>query len=171
MEAFAATPVNRVARTIQAKPLLIGNWADPSILKDGNDYYMTHSSTEVEVEVEGGATGGLMLFFSPQAYIGLSISEDGVIRRVQKAVQRYGGTQEPKAGRHPVAIRIVNDKQDVRFYYKDDAGAWQILQPSQEVSGVHHNALGGWHAVRPTLFACGQGQAHFRYFHYRPLDN
>ena len=126
---------------------------------------------ETEVEVEGGATGGLMLFFSPEIYIGLSISEDGVIRRVQKAVQRYGGTQEPKVDRHRVALRIVNDKQDVRFYYRDAAGAWQILQPSQEISGANHNAIGGWHAVRPALFAFGPGQAHFRYFHYRPLDD
>ncbi len=31
-------------RPTKAIPLLIGNWADPSILKDGDDYYMTHSS-------------------------------------------------------------------------------------------------------------------------------
>jgi beta-xylosidase len=126
---------------------------------------------ETEVEVEGGASGGLMLFFSPQAYIGLSISEDGVLRRVQMAVQRYDGTQEPRIGRRRVALRIVNDKQDVRFYYRDDAGAWQILQPSQDISGANHNAIGGWHAVRPALFAYGQGQAHFRYFRYRAMDD
>ena len=27
----------------EAKLLLMGNWADPSILKDGEYYYMTHS--------------------------------------------------------------------------------------------------------------------------------
>ena len=32
----------------QAKPLLLGNWADPSILKDGEDYYMTHSSWDFQ---------------------------------------------------------------------------------------------------------------------------
>ena len=31
-------------RPTKAIPLLLGNWADPSILKDGSDYYMTHSS-------------------------------------------------------------------------------------------------------------------------------
>jgi beta-xylosidase len=33
-------------RPTKAIPLLLGNWADPSILKDGSDYYMTHSSFE-----------------------------------------------------------------------------------------------------------------------------
>ena len=125
---------------------------------------------ETEVDVEGQATAGLMLFFSPQVYIGLAISADGVVRRVQESFQRYGGTEEPRIGRSRVAIRIVNDKQDVRFYYKDDAGQWQIMQPSMEISGAHHNAIGGWHAVRPALFASGKGQARFAYFHYRPLD-
>ena len=48
----AGAPVT-VARAItphptEAKLLLMGNWADPSILKDGDDYYMTHSSFEFQ---------------------------------------------------------------------------------------------------------------------------
>jgi xylan 1,4-beta-xylosidase len=125
---------------------------------------------ETEVEVEGRAQAGLMLFFSPKAYLGLAISQEGIVRRVQDAFQRYGGTEEPRIGRTRVGLRIVNDKQDVRFYYKDDAGNWQIMQPSIEISGAQHNALGGWHAVRPALFATGTGQARFQYFHYRPLE-
>ncbi|MCH5376158.1 MAG: family 43 glycosylhydrolase, partial [Planctomycetes bacterium] len=35
-------------RPTEARPLLIGNWADPTILKDGDDYYMTHSSFEFQ---------------------------------------------------------------------------------------------------------------------------
>ena len=125
---------------------------------------------ETEVEAQGQATAGLLLFFSPQVYIGLSISAEGIVRRVQEAFQRYGGTEEPRLDRSRVAIRIVNDKQDVRFYYRDDAGSWRIMQPSMEISGAHHNAIGGWHAVRPALFVSGKGQAQFSYFCYRPLE-
>jgi beta-xylosidase len=28
----------------EARPLLVGDWPDPTICKDGADYYMTHSS-------------------------------------------------------------------------------------------------------------------------------
>lgn len=126
---------------------------------------------ETEVEVEGQATAGLMLYSSPEVYIGLAISEEGVVRRVQESFRRYGGTQEPKIGRHRVELRIVNDKQDTRFYYKDDTGAWQIMQPSMEISGANHNAIGGWHAIRPALFAAGKGRARFGFFRYRPLED
>jgi len=45
-----------------------------------------------------------------------------IVRRVQKAFRRYGGTQEPQIGRRRVELRIVNDKQDVRFYYAAGKG-------------------------------------------------
>ncbi|MCY2996191.1 MAG: family 43 glycosylhydrolase [Planctomycetota bacterium] len=35
-------------RPTAAKPLLLGNWADPSILQNGSDYYLTHSSFEFQ---------------------------------------------------------------------------------------------------------------------------
>ncbi len=37
-----------VAHPTLAKPLLVGNWADPTILRDGDDYYMTHSSFDYQ---------------------------------------------------------------------------------------------------------------------------
>ena len=48
--AGAPVPAARVItpHPTEAKLLLMGNWADPSILKDGDDYYMTHSSFEFQ---------------------------------------------------------------------------------------------------------------------------
>jgi|GEM_PF-4558433 hypothetical protein len=39
-KAIAGTEQGRipVARPTPARPLLIGNWADPGVLKDGDDY-------------------------------------------------------------------------------------------------------------------------------------
>ena len=54
---FAATPAadspapaapSITPHPTEAKLLLLGNWADPSILKDGDDYYLTHSSFEFQ---------------------------------------------------------------------------------------------------------------------------
>ncbi|MCP4045019.1 MAG: family 43 glycosylhydrolase, partial [Gammaproteobacteria bacterium] len=36
--------VRPAPRPTEARPLLLGNWADPTVLKEGDDYYMTHSS-------------------------------------------------------------------------------------------------------------------------------
>jgi xylan 1,4-beta-xylosidase len=35
-------------RPTEARPVLVGNWADPTVLRDGDDYYMTHSSFEFQ---------------------------------------------------------------------------------------------------------------------------
>ena len=124
-----------------------------------------HEAYEIEtdVEVEGDAAAGLMLFSSPQAYIGLSIARDGQIRRPQQGIRRYRNTAEPNAGRKRAAFRIVNQRQDVRFYHKDETGAWRILQPSMEISA--------WGPVYAALFVQGEGKGIFRYFHYRGLED
>ena len=41
-------PAAEASRPTVARPLLVGNWADPTVLKDGDDYYMTHSSFEFQ---------------------------------------------------------------------------------------------------------------------------
>jgi hypothetical protein len=55
-------------------------------------------------------------------------------------------------------------------YCRDASGRWVVAASAQEISGADHNTLGGWHAVRPALFACGAGQARFHSFTYRPLE-
>jgi beta-xylosidase len=125
---------------------------------------------ETEVEMEGDGTAGLMLFFSPTAYLGLSVDSEGSIRRVQKAFDRFNQGAVPKPSGRRVALRIVNHKQDVMVHCRDASGRWQVVPPALEVSGANHNVLGGWFAVRPALFACGQGRARFHSFHYRPLE-
>lgn len=115
---------------------------------------------EVDVEAEGGASAGLLLFVNAEQYLGLAISKEGVIRRVQQGYRRYG-TQEPEIKRARVTLKMVNDRQDVRFYYRDDSARWRVLQPAMEISA------GG--AVQAALFASGAGRGRFRAFRYQPL--
>ena len=123
-----------------------------------------HRAYEIQVTVEGapGVTAGLMLFASPTDYIGLALTPEGKLLRVQEGYRRYGRTDEPSLGRPAAALRIVNDRQDVRFYYQTAESGWRILQPSMEVSA------GG--ALRAALFAYGSGKAQFRRFRYTPLE-
>ncbi|QDT37868.1 family 43 glycosylhydrolase [Stratiformator vulcanicus] len=47
--AMHATSADEIqVRPTEARPILLGNWADPTVLKDGEDYYMTHSSFNFE---------------------------------------------------------------------------------------------------------------------------
>ncbi|MCU0981555.1 MAG: family 43 glycosylhydrolase, partial [Pirellulaceae bacterium] len=128
-----------------------------------------HRAYEIETDVElsGEGTAGLMLFGSPDVYIGLGVSPDGKLRRVQEGFRRYGRTDEPEIGRSRLTLRIVNDKQDVRFYYRVDDGGWTVLQPGMDVSSM---TTVGWHALRPALFATGAAEARFLFFRYTPLS-
>jgi beta-xylosidase len=126
-----------------------------------------HRAYEVETQVtfEGQGSAGLMLFGSPGVHIGLSVSSDGKLRRVQEDFRRYGAGKESNVGSGPVTIRIVNSKQDVRFSYKVGDGDWVVLQPGMDVAMTK----AGWFSLRPALFATGKGQGRFEYFRYKPL--
>ncbi len=126
-----------------------------------------HRAYEIEIQVTPDADGtvGLMLFGSPESYIGLGVSADGKLHRVQKGFRRYRKDVGMAIPSGPVTFRIVNNKQDVRFYYKVGKGDWVVLQPGMDVSIT----APGWHALRPALFATGKAQGRFQYFRYRPL--
>jgi len=123
-----------------------------------------HRAYEIEVHAEAapGVTAGLMLFASPSDYIGLALTPEGKLLRVQEGYRRYARTDEPALPSSAAALRIVNDRQDVRFYYRSAEAGWKILQPSIEVSS------GG--ALRAALFAYGAGEARFRQFRYTPVE-
>lgn len=122
-----------------------------------------HTSYEIEteVEVEGNAVAGLMLFCNANEYLGLSVSKENVVRRPQKGYRRYGRTDEPAIGSSRAGLKIVNDAQDVRFYFKEGARPWRVMQPAMEISG------GG--VVQAALFVSGAGRGRFRCFRYQPL--
>ena len=124
---------------------------------------------EAELEMEGEGAAGLVLFFSPDVYLGLSVDKAGEVRRAQKSCERFASKDPVTRSERRVAFRITNHKQDVLVYFRNGAGAWQVVNPALEISGAEHNVLGGWHSVRVALFACGAGQARFHSFTYRPL--
>jgi beta-xylosidase len=117
---------------------------------------------ETELEVSGDAEAGIMLFVSNKEYVGLSLDASGQIKRKLEKFKRYNVTDEPAIGLNRIKFKIVNDCQDVRFYYKSDKGDWTLMQPSLEVSA---NGI-----IRPALFVNGNGKAKFNYFNYRELD-
>jgi xylan 1,4-beta-xylosidase len=81
---------------------------------------------------------------------GLGVHRQG---DVQKAVTR--GT-----------LRIANRDQVIDFYYKLEGGQWVKLRDSVDASCYQQNILGGFHDLRPALFAFGDGYATFRSFRY-----
>ncbi|MGD0096119.1 MAG: family 43 glycosylhydrolase [Terracidiphilus sp.] len=124
-----------------------------------------HSYTvEVDIEVSPGCESGLVLFYDPSHVAGILINPQGIEVRIPNgSLKSRSGKGQTRA-----TLRIVNDRQELDFYYRIPGESWQRTETSAEVSGMHHNVLGGFLDLRPALYACGKGHATFRNFRYWP---
>ena len=112
---------------------------------------------EVEVEVVDDCEAGLLLFYDEDHSLGLRIGPRGL------GLQRSG---DIKKAIKRATLRIANIEQEVDFYYKVQGGEWTKVTRSEDASCYEHNILGGFHDLRPALFALGDGHAIFRSFRY-----
>lgn len=127
-----------------------------------------HSYTvEVEIEIETGCESGLLLFYNPDHATGITLGPDGIsVRLANNSIH----TNEAK-GTTRATLRVVNDRQEIDFYYRVPGRAWRRTRESAEISGMHHNVLGGFLDVRPAVYASGAGKATLRNFRYWPKLN
>ena len=127
-----------------------------------------HSYTvEVDVAAEPGCEAGLILFYNPEHATGITVSSKGIHVRVGNGLTFDRAVTAIAS----VTLRIVNDRQEVDFYFKVSGQNWQRTEESGEISGMHHNVLGGFLDVRPALCAWGEQSATFRRFRYWPEVN
>ena len=121
---------------------------------------------EVEIEVSGGATGGMLLFYSRRLYAGLGFDANGLV------MHRYGlerRANKPEGVTSRLHLRIVNDNHIVTIHHSRDGEDWTKFGVQMEVSGYHHNVAGDFLSLRPGLYAAGTGEVKFRNFRYRAL--
>jgi xylan 1,4-beta-xylosidase len=124
-----------------------------------------HSYTvEIDIEVEEGCEAGLLLFYNLEHATGIFLDGDGIGVRIANG---YVPTRQQK-GATRATLRIVNDRQEVDFYFRLPGKEWQRMAESAEISGMQHNVLGGFLDVRPAVYACGASKATFRSFRYLP---
>ena len=92
----------------------------------------------------------------------------------QFVMHRYGeerpanGLKPSKGGK--LWLRVRNDRHIVTFHTSRDGRRWQKYPVQMEVSGYHHNVAGRFLALKPALYAAGDGAVTFRRFSYRALD-
>jgi xylan 1,4-beta-xylosidase len=124
-----------------------------------------HSYTvEVDVEVEPGCEAGLLLFYNTEHATGITLGPEGIsVRLANGYTPSHSEIKSTRA-----TLRVVNDRQEVDFYYRLPNGPWRRTEESAEISGMHHNVLGGFLDVRPALSSWGAGNAKFRNFRYWP---
>jgi len=57
----------------------------------------------------------------------------------------------------------------IDMYYSVDSENWIKIENSLEVSGFHHNVLGGFMSMRIGLCSIGDGKVTFRNFRYKTI--
>ena len=65
-----------------------------------------------------------------------------------------------------VRLRVVNHANIVTFYHSRDGGAWVKHSWQMEVSGFHHNVLGGFLSLKFGVYCAGVGTVKLRNFVY-----
>jgi xylan 1,4-beta-xylosidase len=123
---------------------------------------------EVELEIEPGAQAGTLLFYSDRLYAGVGSNGENFI------MHRYGEerpmTLAPSANGGRLWLRITNNRHVVTIHSSRDGKQWTKYPVQMEVSGYHHNVAGKFLALKPAIYAAGNGKVHFRHFRYRALD-
>lgn len=120
---------------------------------------------EVEIFIEGRATGGLVLFYNNKAHSGILADNENVLADMSG----WQFPTEKKVIKNHVLLRLKNINNTVDMYYSIDGVTWNKIENSVEVSGLNHNALGGFLSLRLGLCSMGDGTVRFKNFIYKPI--
>jgi xylan 1,4-beta-xylosidase len=128
-----------------------------------------NNSYQVTVNVSNGSAGtkgGLVLYYNSKYYVGLEFTDNAIYRLYNGGRGRMvsGITQDN------IYLRLTDDHHDLLCYYSLDGKEWKRLDFVTELSGYHHNILGGWGYLKPAIFAVGDGEIQFKDFQYQGLD-
>jgi len=121
---------------------------------------------EVEVELEGNAVGGLVLFYSQKAYTGILTDGCDILANLRG----WQFTTEKDVTDGHVFLRIRNTNNTVDMFYSLNGTDWFKIENSAEVSAFHHNVLSEFLSLRIGLVSMGEGLVHFRNFRYHKID-
>ncbi|MEO6233319.1 MAG: family 43 glycosylhydrolase [Ferruginibacter sp.] len=147
--------------TIKAKSNNVGG--SSPLLVNASDHSYT---ADVEMEMEGNAIGGLVLFYNNSAYSGILADSVNVLANIKS----WQFVTEKNVIRRHVFLRIKNINNTVDMYYSVDGVKWNKIENSLEISGLHHNAFGGFIGVRIGLCSIGEGSVKFKNFKYKKID-
>jgi xylan 1,4-beta-xylosidase len=121
----------------------------------------------ITLEIGDSVQAGITLFYDERMFCGFGFSKQ------QMFTYNYG--QEHRWMRQDlqtasVRLRVVNHANIVTFYYSRDGGAWVKHSWQMEVSGFHHNVLGGFLSLKFGVYCAGAGTVKLRHFVYRALE-
>ena len=120
---------------------------------------------QVELFIEGEATGGLVLFYNSNFYSGILADKENVLANLRG----WQFPTEKKAITNHVFLRLKNINNTVDMYYSIDGIKWNKIENSLEVSSYNHNVLSGFLGLRLGLCSMGEGRVKFKNFVYKSI--
>ncbi len=118
-------------------------------------------SVAVNVLVDQGTEGGLVLFYNPSEFISVGIGHGHVWYGIQGHISAVGAFAGTRA-----VVKIVNSHNSVECFFGHPGQALHQLLPALYVGGYTHQTFGGYLSLRPGLYALGTGAAAFERFRY-----
>jgi xylan 1,4-beta-xylosidase len=119
---------------------------------------------EVTLELDENVQAGLSLLYSERMFCGVGFS------RSEMFTYLYGEEQNwlrQELTNRKVRLRVTNEANIVTFHYAAEGGPWVKHPLQMEVSGYHHNVLGGFLSLKIGIFCFGGGEVKLREFVYR----
>jgi len=120
---------------------------------------------QVEYTLDEGATAGLCLYYNELANVRISV--DAASFTV--FIQRNAKIREKNLMGNHGYLRILNEENEVSFYFSQDGKSWNRVERSLDITGYNHNVFGGFLSLRAGLFAFGNGQVKYDNFIYKKL--
>lgn len=125
-----------------------------------------HSYTaDVEVEIEGNASAGLVLFYDTKLFTGIAFDKENII-----AILRvWQFPTEKGVNKTHLFLRLEKREQVVNMFYSINGKDWLKIENSAEVSSFNHNVLSGFMSLKLGLSAVGEGEVTFKNFIYKTI--
>jgi xylan 1,4-beta-xylosidase len=120
---------------------------------------------EVEYTIDEGVTAGLCLYYNELANVRITVDTS----RFTVFIQKNAKIREKNTLGNHGFLRILNDFNEVSFYFSTDGKEWTRLERSLDATGYNHNVFGEFLSLRAGLFAFGEGKVVFDNFIYRKL--
>lgn len=120
---------------------------------------------QVEINIEGDATAGLVLFYNNSAHSGILADSKNIMANLRG----WQFTTEKNVINKHVYLRLKNINNNVDMYYSTNGKEWDKIESSLEVSSLNHNALNGFLSLRIGLCSIGKGVVKFKNFEYNPI--
>ncbi|PJJ09887.1 beta-xylosidase [Flavobacterium sp. 1] len=121
-------------------------------------------SAEVEVEIEGNASAGLILFYDTKIYTGIAADKENI----SAILRSWQFPTQKGVNKNHLFLRLEKKEQIVNMFYSINGKDWLKIENSAEVSSFNHNVLGGFMSLKLGLSAVGEGSVTFKNFVYSP---